>query len=208
MIDFSRSTLLISARSPFARRVRLALREHGIAHEERVFDVFKPNADLIAVNPIARVPSIRFSSGETLFESEKILTAFYRSFPESPLSPRTDQEWLAAASWSALALGLCEKTVEYFLEMMRVESSRDGELLQEVQGIALRVLDRVEAEIGNRNYVIDGRLTQSDLDMGSALAYFTLRYPLDWQSQFPNAARYLHALEERQSFRDTRPLSA
>ena len=51
MIRFHDSTLFISLRSPFARRVRLAFIEHGVRYHEVVEDVFKPSAVLIEANP-------------------------------------------------------------------------------------------------------------------------------------------------------------
>ena len=57
-VDFQDSVLYISARSPFARRVRLALLENKIRFSEKVFDVFNPLPELITVNPLARVPAL------------------------------------------------------------------------------------------------------------------------------------------------------
>jgi glutathione S-transferase len=205
MLDFNDSTLFISARSPFARRTRLALREHLIRHEERVLDVFKPNPELFAVNPLARVPAIRLKSGEELMDSEKILELFYRSHPQSPLLPQGDAEWVTVAQWSAIAVGFAEKTVEYYLETLRAETSRDAELLAEVKEVATRVLERFDGFIGSRETILPGRLTQADLDMGAALAYFTLRYSSQWQGKYANVALYLRKLEERDSFKATRP---
>jgi glutathione S-transferase len=202
---FNDSVLFVSARSPFARRVRLAFREHGIRHEEKVVDVFKPNPDLIALNPLARVPTVRLSDGSVLAESEKILGLFYESRPNSPLLAPSGPARVTAHFWSALALGLCEKSVEFYLESLRVESARDPELLEEVREIATRVLERFDAFIGERETIVPGQLTQADLDMGAALGYLSLRYSDQWKSRYDHAADFLRRLEGRPSFEATRP---
>jgi glutathione S-transferase len=208
MIDLNDSTLFISARSPFARRTRLALLEHGIRFEETVLDVFKPNPELFAVNPLARVPALRLKTGEVLIESAKILELIYRLNPKSPLAPTNETEWITASFWSGNAAGLMEKTVEYFLETLRPEASRDEELFNEVRDIATRVFERFELFIGERETIVLGRLTQADLDMGAALAYFSLRYSTQWKNRFTKVDAYLRRLEERPSFQSTRPPAA
>lgn len=86
-IDFNQSELFISLRSPFARRVRLALLENQISYKEIVCDVFKPSAELIAVNPLIRVPVLRLQSGAVLIDSNLILQALYETLSDSPLIP-------------------------------------------------------------------------------------------------------------------------
>lgn len=204
-MEFHDSMLFVSARSPFARRVRLALLEHGVRFEEKVLDVFKPNPELIALNPLARVPTMRFADGSVLVESEKILETFYRAHPKSPLLPLDEAERVTAHFWSAMALGLCEKTVEYYMETLRPESARDAELLSEIRDIATRVIERFDSFLSDRETILPGRVTQADLDMGTALAYFSLRYSAQWKSRYTHASDFLHRLDERPSFQATRP---
>ncbi|MGK5084371.1 glutathione S-transferase family protein [Bdellovibrionota bacterium FG-1] len=202
---FENSTLFVSARSPFARRVRLAFRENGIHYEEKIIDVFKPNSELIALNPLARVPTIQLQSGDVLLESEKILQFLYDSLPNSPLQPQGVVEAVQGAHWSAIAVGLCEKTVEYYMETLRPQDARDSELFAEIRDIATRVLERFDGFIEGRETVLPGRVTQVDLDLGAALTYFSLRYSPQWQTRYSHVARYLRHLEERPSFQVTRP---
>lgn len=205
--DFNASTLMISARSPFARRVRLALREHGVSYEERVFDVFKPQPELIASNPLARVPALILKSGEVLIDSHLILHAFYESQPESPLRPSSPVERLASYHWSGLAIGFAEKIVEYYLETLRPEPHRDPELLQEFRDICGRFLDRVESHLAavRQESLVAHGLTQADLDLGTALAYLKLRYAENSLEKYPLSAAYLARLDQRDSFAQTRP---
>jgi glutathione S-transferase len=204
MIDFNGSTLLVSARSPFARRVRLAFLESGIRFEQRVLDVLKPNAEVIALNPMGRVPTVRLKSGEVLYESGLILQLLYEGGAH-PLHPRTDADRLEGFRWSADALGLCERAIDWFFENLRPEAERDPEVLTEVREVIDRVLTRLESQVGDRPTLLSSGLSQCDLDMGTALTYLTIRYPHDWQRKFPRAEAYRQRLEERPSFRATVP---
>jgi glutathione S-transferase len=213
--DFNHAELWISARSPFARRVRLALLEHGLPYDERVLDVFRPPAELFALNPLGRVPVIRLRNGAVFFESEKILELIYRAHPASPLRPATLEDEATAEYWGALALGICEKTVEYFLNTLKPGPARDLELEAEIEGLLTRSLGRFDAYVSHagqgdgrsavRETIVPGRLTQADLDMGTALAYLTLRHPLPWQKLYPSVSSYFEKIDGRDSMRKTRP---
>lgn len=207
-LEFDGSTLLISARSPFARRVRLAFLENGVRFEERVIDVLKPTAELLEKNPLARVPTLLLPSGETLVDSNVILELFYGA-AKRKLSLESAGDRLRAAQWGALAAGVCEKTVEYYFEGLRPEAARDPELLAEIDAVIHRVLSRLEDFLGgearSRTTVLASGLSQADLDLGTMLAYLTLRHPMDWASRYPNCGRYFARLDERPSFAATRP---
>lgn len=205
-IDLNGAVLMISARSPFARRVRLAFRERGVPYRETLHDVLRPNAEVNAQNPIGRVPTLILRTGETVFESGLILSLLEDYAPGS-LDPDGARERLDVYRWSATATGLMDKTIEYFFESLRTPETRDPEWLEEIRGVVERVLASLEALLAKdgRTTLLSRGLTQADLDLGTALAYLSLRYPLDWKPRYPRAAAYLARLEERPSFRATVP---
>ena len=206
---FQGCTLLTSPRSPFGRRVRLAFREMGLLHEEKLLDVLKPNPEVYAKNPLGRVPTVILRSGEVLFESSLILEALNESHP-NPLKPKAPADRLLCYRWSATALGLMEKTVEYFFESLRPEAHRDEELLREIRSIFEGSLSAFEqflrtAPEHDRTTISGEGLTQADLDLGTALTYLSLRYPWNWRAEFPQAAAFNDRMESRASFRATVP---
>src|ERR1700746_892803 len=104
---FQGSTLFISARSPFARRVRIALHENGVDFQERVFDVFQPNPELWKANPLARVPALLLKNSHVLIDSSLILQALYEG-GGSPFMPKDTAKRYETYRWTAIALGICE----------------------------------------------------------------------------------------------------
>lgn len=202
---FSRSTLFISARSPFARRVRLVFKEHDVNFTEKILDVFHPQPELTRLNPLGRVPTLRLADGQILIDSHQILGAFYQENPGSPFLPRSTSEKYLCWYWSGLGIGLAEKVIEYYLEKIRPVDKQDMSTIQEYRDASFRVLQNFETFIQNRDFVCGRRLTQADFDFGTALDYMTVRDSSDWQRKFPNTFRYSKFLGERPSFKATVP---
>jgi glutathione S-transferase len=195
MIDFNGSTLYISPRSPFARRVRLAFRERGIKYEEKILDVFNPPEGFAKINPVARVPVVVLKNGETIADSSSILKVFYDSKKEDPKT----------LNWSGVAVGICEILVARFFETLRPMEKRDQELLKEYDQILKTCFSDFEAFIGDRDFISDAGLTQGDLDMGTAAAYFGVRYDPKWDQKYPKTFAYATKLNKRPSFLGTTP---
>lgn len=208
---FQDSTLFMSPRSPFARRVRIAFYENGIGFQERVFDVFQPSPELFKANPLGRVPALILKDGQVLIDSSLILQAFYET-RESPFMPGDLTRRHKIYHAQSIAQGICEKAVEYYLEKLRPENAQDSENLAEIDAILIRALGRFEETLASSpdGYLVEngGEPTQADFDLGTALAYLKLRYPLKWEENHPHAAGLLARLNKRPSFQKTVPLPA
>ncbi len=199
----------ITPRSPFARRVRLAFLEAGLNFREQACDIFHPSAELLGLNPVARVPIVQLKTGEVLIESHLILQSFYEH-TESPLRWDSPEEKLAGLFWSGAATGLAEKVVEFYLDTLRPQNIRDSELAEELSAMIARIFGRLDKQLasGPKDWICGKRMTQADLDMGSALTYLCLRYTSEWKNRYQHVAAYLGRLEERPSFQKTVPPAA
>ncbi len=194
MVEFKNCSLWISARSPFARRVRIALIEAAIPYEENVVDVFKPTADFLAVSPLGRVPLLRLENGVLMQESHVILQMMGVENRPEVLHGMT------------LATGLCEKIVEWFIDTLHPSKVRDVEVKGELDAILDRLLPVLTTRVKERGgYLNEDQLTQADIDWGCALSYLSLRYSTTWRMKHPALAQYVDRLEARESFRKTSP---
>ncbi len=205
-IDFSGCEVFTSQASPFARRVRIALHEAGIPFETRLEDVFKPSADLLATNPLGRVPVVKLRSGKVLAESHLILTALREG--RELESRDADARW-ESWHWSALAMGLAEKTVEYYISWITSRDTGaplDAVLLEEFRGIKDRVLPLAEAHLKGE-WFAGGTFSQADIDWGTALTYLSLRDSPEWKERFPKLRAFVDRVEARESFVKTAPPS-
>jgi glutathione S-transferase len=207
---FQGCSLFISARSPFARRVRVAFYENGIEFTEKTLDVFQPNPELWKANPLARVPAVILKNGQVLIDSNLILEVLYGTHP-SPFMPSfaNIEGKLAVSRISAIAAGVCEKLVEYYLEILRPAERRDQEVITEVQGILDRSFAHFEGVLSKTGgqYLVEnsGQPTQADFDVAIAMAYTKLRHPIQWEEKYPRLAAHLKWMNSRPSFQKTVP---
>ena len=65
--------LIGSTTSPYVRKVRVYLEEVGLAYDFAVVDAWKPDASLLAMAPIGKVPVLVRDQGEPLYESNLII---------------------------------------------------------------------------------------------------------------------------------------
>lgn len=204
---FANATLFASARSPFARRVRVALLEAGVPFEEKIENVLEPTAELIAVNPLARVPTLRLTTGEVLVESQVILEHLFaglgdgaRRFRPTDLAGRRRSDL-----FSGLAFGLCEKAVEFFFDQSRPEPQRDPVVVEEVRACADRTMTLLEAALAGREHLVTDAACAADFDVTVALTYHDLRVDRSWKARFPRLAALQQRVEAREAFKKTVP---
>lgn len=205
MFDFQGATLLISARSPFARRVRLAFLESEIDFSEKVFNVFEAVPELTKVNPASRVPTLVLRNQEVLIDSNYILKAFYESYPQNALIPKNSDDKITDYKWSAMATAMYDKIIEYYLENLRPKDLQDLSVFEDCRVVISRICHEFENHIKGKTTILSNQLSQSDLDMATGLEYLLLRNPDGWSERFPSTFLYLNTIKHRGSFQRTTP---
>jgi len=201
---FQNCKLINSARSPFGRRVKIALIERGIEFEETLVNVFETGPSLWERNPLRKVPVVELKSGQVIVDSFVIL-AILEKENDQTLS-LTDS--ITHAHWSGLAVALAERTVEFFIETRRRPEMQDPEILAEFPQMVKPMLARLEKDLTDHSAFWNLPLNQTQIAWGSALSYLKLRAKLplaDWMSRYPLVATFLQKVESRPSFQATRP---
>ena len=93
--------------SPFARKVRIVVRESGLLPRTEEIGVavspVSPNADLARHNPLVKIPALQTDDGQVLYDSSVICEYLASLNPGAQLLPA------GAARWDALRLqSLCD----------------------------------------------------------------------------------------------------
>jgi glutathione S-transferase len=208
----SRYQLFYSIRSPFARRVRVAMQRLGISFDPIEMNVFEPPADFLAANPLATVPVLVVNGKTgapadrfTIPDSSTILDYLHENYGERvwPTDLALRARVRAAAT---LAEGIMFETVRWFLEGQRTTPS--PEWTQEY----VDNIERTLAVIGATSMrappwkISDLQLTQAGYDLIIALEYLRLRMPkFDWMSKYPELTRFLESHRVRQDLASTIP---
>jgi glutathione S-transferase len=193
--------LFLSPRSPFARRVRLALRRLGLPVIEHPLNVLESNPDLETANPLGLVPTLILPDGRTLADSSAILETLHDLhggiWPELP----TDRIEIRQAS--TLATGLMQAAVSFFQET-RMHEVPSPSWAQDHLSAVLRTLRHLES-FRNDFWIRSGEMTQAGWDLACALEYLEFRMP-ECRDAIPTTLRAPMELARMNgSFRETAP---
>lgn len=200
---------LISATpSPYARKVRIALAEKGIAFELHTEVPWNDDTSLPHFNPLEKLPVLIPDRGEPLFQSSYILEWLERRHPEPPLLPRDDDGILAAKRLEVIADGVCDAVILIMFERMRPQGGQSeawiGRQRRKIDGGIAALADAV----GTRRFAIGERFGLADIAIGSVLGYLGVRFPeKNWRGEYPALAAYAEALFARPSFAETQPVA-
>ena len=192
-------TLFWSSRSPFVRKVMVVAHEAGLAGRivlRRVnVSTLKPNADVVAVNAIGRIPVLRTPGGQWLADSRVIAEYLDAQGGGALLFPAGPDRWRALA-WQAEgdalmvtwwpggpnATGRRAPRSHAHIEAYRAKLERVGDALE-----ARAVLATAPFSIGH-------------IALGCALAYADFRFEAEqWRDHRPGVAAWHAAFSRRPS---------
>jgi glutathione S-transferase len=197
--------------SPYVRKVRIVMVEKKLDFELVLEDVWKRD-DILASNPLGKVPCLVMEGGEALFDSRVIVEYLDTLSPVGRLIPATGRERVEVRTWEALADGVLDASI-----LARLEATWPGRTDdQRCQAWIDRQLSRVHAALsamsrglGNKPYCAGTHFSLADVATGCALGYLDFRFPqLDWRTPHANLAQLYDKLAKRPSFIETRPPAA
>ena len=205
--------LWATPRSPFARRVRLALTLRSVPHEVRMTNVMEPSAEFLAANPLGLVP-VLFDPviGEWVPDSDTQLDLLDESpllaeLAAQPIWPLRTGDRARVRARSRWATGMMTASVAHFLEKNRSQDA-DPEVLKEHRDAILGVLAHVAGDMERSAGLWSGKegQTQAGWDLGIALEYLDLRMPdIDWRKLFPVLSSFLQQCRQNPVFASTTP---
>lgn len=195
-------TLFLSLRSPFARRINIALKNLDLPHRLEAVDVFQHNPSLHKVNPLALVPALITPEGKSITDSATILEYLDeltgRIWPHE-LNERTEMRQVS--TWCA---GVMQNTVSYFLETKFhavPEATWAKEYIDNIEA-TYSLLEGAPESI----WVKAGKLTQAALDLGVAIEYQQMRIPeIGSAEKFPSLNKVFLLCKSQPAFQETAP---
>lgn len=191
-----------SPRSPYVRKVMVALHEKGLADGVRTVrtyaDPMIPHEGLMRLNPLSKIPTLELDDGRVLFDSHVICrwadeqsNAGPRLFPRGPGQLEAERD-------EALGNGLLDVALAWLIETrMRPDAQRSAELVSVYRTKLVRTADWLETHVPDleqRPFDI-GHLT-----IGVALAYLDFRFASEaWRDGRPMLARWQATFSARAS---------
>lgn len=192
--------LHLNATSPFARVARIVALEKGLAVELCWSDPWNDQAELLAVNPLARVPVLVCDDGESIGESLLIALHLDSLSSRTPLLPAARQA--AVLHLAGLGIGLMEAAFNRVIARKHEGATADQRLLGQRR---LRAIERTLAVLDSDWPARSNEgISLGDIVIAAALDYLAFRLPeLDWPARFPGLRECHARLAARESFSRT-----
>jgi len=201
--------LYLSLTSPYARKVRMVVRELGLADlvQETVVDPWNAPPDFLAANPLSKVPTLVTDKGEALPDSRLIIEYLLTRGRGLATLPRGAQRW-ALLRRQQLAEGIIDAAVAMRLEkaLRPPEFVFQGWLDRQAAAInrALDALDLDAAEL-----LHEGSIRTVEIAAGAALGYLDFRQPqLEWRHGRERLASWYFSFAQRPCMQATQPPAA
>lgn len=199
--------LFHSPPSPYARKVRVAVRELGLA--DRVEEIavavapHKPNADYGQINPLMKVPALETDDGMVLFNSPVLCEYLDVLAGGDRLIPAQGKQRWETLRRQALADGVLDAAILRRYEFVaRPENLRWDVWLTSQQLKVDLALDVAEREAGGWGKTFD----LGDIAIACALEWLDFRFGNDdWRSRRPKLAAWLAQVATRPSMQKTKP---
>jgi glutathione S-transferase len=196
--------LYCSHTSPFARKVRVLIREKGATArvaEETVSAMEEP-ASLHEANPLGKVPALIMPDGSSWFDSPLICEYLDVTLEGPSMIPAAHVERFRVLRHQALADGIMDAAVSIVFERNRPEVQRSEMWI----GRWSRAIGRSLAVLDDEVVSLDGPVDLGSIAVGAALGYLEFRHGgLGWQEKQTELAGWWRDFAKRPSFAETAP---
>ena len=197
--------LLMSPLSPFARKVRVTLRETGqLADVEEVSVTTSPLASdpgVVAANPAGRIPVLIRDDGPAICDS-RVITRFLDARAGAGLYPPA-RIW-EVLTLEAMADGILDSALILTYEArFRTPEQLAPDWMEAHWGKIRRSIDAIDDRWISH---LQGPLDAAQIALGCALSYLDLRHDArNWREGAERLAAWHAAFADRPAMRETAP---
>lgn len=196
--------LYATTTSPFARKIRILMMEKGIDFEIINDNVWLPEPQVSAVNPLSQVPCLVLNNGYSVYDS-RVIEDYLEEL--APLHVPSDPvARLETKKWAALADGLIDAAIKILLEKRRpadkfMFSAIEHQTKKIHLGLAL-----AEEQLAHHFWCANNTYSLADVTMVCFLSFMDLRLSdMPWRETYPNVAKLTDYLNTQPMFAQTMP---
>jgi len=196
--------LYCSHTSPFARKVRVLIREKGATARvtEETVSAMEDPASLHEANPLGKIPALIMPDGSSYFDSPLICEFLDVTLEGPSMIPASHVERFRVLRHQALADGIMDAAVSIVFERNRPEAQRSEMWI----GRWGRAIERSLAVLEDEVVSLDGPVDLGSIAVGAALGYLDFRHGgLGWQNTRTELAGWWRDFAKRPSFAETAP---
>lgn len=164
--------------SPFVRRVAIALNHYGMSFERRALSTFQNFEEMLAINPLAKVPALILTDGAELYDSGAIIEYLDGiATTEKRLTPSEDGLRRDMLRAEAVGMGLAEKNYERVIEFLqRSPGTQDPVWIERLE----RQIDSASRWLDNQltaDWLVGDRMTRADIAAVVAATHLAEKLP-------------------------------
>ena len=181
--------LFYSPASPFAAKARMAAHHCDLAVEAVSTVTSDEPADLLAANPLGKIPVLVLDDGSTVYDSKVICDLFDR-MSGNQLVPQSLDAWRFVKTFEALADGVGDALILTVYEVRyRPEDKRDAGWVDKQMHKADRGLAKLEEMIDQ----LPAQPTTAHFALASLLGWMRFRMEGKIEAERPKLAAWLDA---------------
>lgn len=194
--------LFYAAGSPYARTIRVVLRETGLIDRvaEEEVTLRDPNSALLAYNPGGKVPTLQLDDGTVLNETLLVLAFLDTQHGGRRLLPMDGSDGWRTLADTGRAIAFLDG-ISVWNRELRFGLKAPGVIALETAR-AERAADAFEAALGQGHY--RGEIDAAQIVLGAALENAARRHKVwNWRAGRPRLSALLDAIARRPSFMET-----
>lgn len=185
--------LLYASASPYSAKVRMAAAYAGIALEAVPVRTDEGPAELLAANPLGKIPTLVLDDGNSIFDSRAI-TQYLNRMSKGTLFPRNPDKRTQAEVLEALADGICDSALLIVYE--RRHRSEDAISQPWIDGQWVKVIRALDLLNANPPK-LPKKITAGQIALRAALGYLALRFPGQWERGRSRLVRWTARFDEK-----------
>jgi glutathione S-transferase len=188
--------------SPFVRKVIVALGEKGIQYEHIPVVPFGQTPEYFAISPLGKVPCYE-DRGAAIPDSSVIIDYLERVHPTPPLYPtdpieRAQALFLEEYADTKLVEVLLTVFRERFINVKFFKKECDEAAVKEALEVKIPpVLDYLEAQIGDKPFLIGGHFSIADIAVSSPFVNFAMGGETVDADRWPQLADFVQRMHAR-----------
>jgi glutathione S-transferase len=189
-----------SPKSPFVRKVMIAAHELDLLDQitliRSVAAMSAPNPQIMADNPLSKIPTLVLDDGAAIYDSS-VICAFLNDLADGPLLPRKGRERWTALTREALADGLLDVLILWRNEREKLEAAQSPAWLKAFALKIERGLERLESDA---DALSQTPFNVGHVAVGCLLSYLDFRFEtLNWRANCPGLSIWHSTFSARPS---------
>ncbi len=185
--------LLYASASPYSAKVRMAAAYAGIALDEAIVDTASQPAELVAANPLGKIPVLVTDGGDAVYDS-RVITQYLNRLAGGSLFPRNAGKRTEAEGLEALADGIADCLLAHVYERRsRPEEMVHQPWLDKQWAKAVRALDHLNANPPK----LGVKANAGHIALRATLGYLDLRFSGKWEKGRGKLGRWAQKFDKK-----------